>query len=368
MRAAQTCLEMGGIPTVFAIHDTGLAYKEVVGGVNVRRFRIVSRPLPRYPYSQLLKCIEYFVRVVFAAIRIRPEIIYANDPLTLLSGFFVARLTRCRLIYDSHELYSGLELENLFSNWAFRFSLLLERTLVKKAESVITVSEAISVEMAKSMGINQPSVVRNIPQKREVAAHNSKSGVLRNALGITPETQVILYQGGIDTGRGLATMVEALTLLKHKQAVVVFLGNGSLVAELKSLVKTYGLEKRVYFHQAATPDDLPYWTEDADIGVHPIEGSCKNHRLCLPNKLFEYIQAGLPVVVTDLPEMRKIVNDFGVGEVFADGDARDLAARIDYVLTNGQRYRSNIGAAARDLDWDIEKQHLVEVYKKVLNL
>ena len=367
MRATQTCSEMGGTATVFALHDRGLAVKEVIGGIEIQRFRMVTWRLPKYPYAQLLKCIEYFSRLVLAAVGIRPEIIYANDPLTLTVGFIVARLTKTRLIYDSHELYSGVDIKGFFPKWAFRLSLLPERILAKKVDVVITVSDGISSQMAKSMGINRPYVVRNIPRRKQGVVHRKKSGLLRNTLGIKQERPVILYQGGMNAERGILTLVEALALLEHESAVLVFLGNGPLVSEIKAMVNTYGLGKRVYFHPAVSPDILLDWTRGADVGVHPIKGTCQNHRLCLPNKLFEYIQARLPVVVTDLPEMKKVVEKYGVGEVFRDGDVEDLAAKIDYVLMSKHKYRSAVSAAAKELNWDVEKHRLIDVYKTVLS-
>ncbi len=104
---------------------------------------------------------------------------------------------------------------------------------------------------------------------------------------------------------------------------------------------------------------FPDSTRDADLGVHPIERELRT---------LEYIQAGLPVEVTDLPDIKRIVTQYRVGEVFRDGDAEDLASKIDKMLLNGDKYRLASGNAAKDLNWDVEKHRLIEVYKSVLTL
>jgi glycosyltransferase involved in cell wall biosynthesis len=210
-------------------------------------------------------------------------------------------------------------------------------------------------------------VIRNIPNRRpSEPAIGKNTGPLRKKLGIKTGIPIILYQGLIAEGRGLLTLVAAITELADLSAVLVFLGNGPLVSELESKVKAERLEKRVYFHPAVPPEVLPQWTQDADLGVHPIEGISDNHRLCLPNKFFQYIQAGLPVLVTDLPEMRKIVAQYGVGELFSDGDASELATKIDHMLQNRRTYGLAACAAAKVLSWDVEKHRLIDIYKKAI--
>jgi glycosyltransferase involved in cell wall biosynthesis len=367
LRAAETCVEMRGEATVFALHEPKLARREVIRGIHVRRFKLLTRPLSKRVAVQFIKYLESFIRMLWAGLNLRPKIVHANDLPTLPTGYVIACFTGTRLIYDSHELYSDRGDLPFLPKWFLELALVCERFLAKRADSVITVSDGISLEIDRGMGIGRPFVIRNMSAKTPLRAGVKKdSRLLRQALGIKEEIPIILYQGMIAKGRGLLTLVFAMTKLSHPSAVLVFLGNGALVSELRARAKSRGLESRVYFHAAVSPGILPYWTRGADLGVHPIEGICKNHRLCLPNKLFEYIQAGLPVVVTDLPEMRKIVSHYGVGEVFRDGDAEDLAAKIDSLLVNGHKYRLASRAAANVLTWDVEKLRLIDIYKSVL--
>jgi glycosyltransferase involved in cell wall biosynthesis len=367
LRAAQACIEMGNTPSVFALHRPGLARREMTRGIQVHRFRLVTRQLSRRKIIQLIKYMEALIRMLWAGFRLRPRVVYANDLPTLPVGSLISRFVGSRLIYDSRELSSDRSDNASFPKWMLKAGLAWERVLARKADSVITVSLSISNEIARRIQISRPIVIRNMPHRNSSRAIVRKNtGSLRKKLGIKGGIPIVLYQGMITEGRGLLTLVEAISRLINLSAVMVFLGNGEWTRELNSKVQTVGLEKRVYFHPAVPPEVLHNWTEDADLGVNPIEGNCDNHRLCLPNKLFEYIQAGLPVVVTDLPEMRRIVTQYGVGEVFRDGDPEDLAAKIDSVLVNGHKYGLASRAAAKELNWDVEKHRLIDVYKSVL--
>jgi glycosyltransferase involved in cell wall biosynthesis len=155
--------------------------------------------------------------------------------------------------------------------------------------------------------------------------------------------------------------------VSHPSALLVMLGDGPLLINLHDQAESLGIKDKVYFHPAVPQTYLYQWTQDATLGVSPIESLCLSYNLCLPNKLFEYIQAELPVLVTDLPEMKRLVNHYGLGEVFPDGDASTLAKKIDLMLMDASlidRYRNAAKNAARELNWDIEKKQLFMAYDR----
>jgi len=157
--------------------------------------------------------------------------------------------------------------------------------------------------------------------------------------------------------------------IKHPTGVLVFLGNGPLVPRLETAAQEVGIQERVFFHPEVPPGELCWWTQDATVGICPMEATCSSHTWSLPNKLFEYIQAGLPVLVSDLPEMRRIVSCYGVGEVYAGGDVVQLADKIDRILSNPdliEKYRQAAMVAAKTLHWGVEKETLISVYQKLL--
>lgn len=372
LRAAQCALDVGQTAVVLARHTDGLAEHETIGGVTVRRFRLVTRVLPKYRPVQLAKYLELAIRMVWAGIRIRPAIVHANDLSTLPIGYVITRLTGARLLYDSHELWSSILGKGGNGSPVLRPALRLERSLARKADAVITVSSGIAKTMSEELGIEVPRVIRNIPEPPAGFNVDARApSPLRQSLAIDEDVPVVLYQGGMFRGRGLATLLAAMQEVRHPKAILVLLGNGPLVPELKNQVHgTPALRDRVRFLPAVPTAELLEWTRGATIGVHPIEGDSRNHQLCLPNKLFEYIHAGLPVLVSDMPEMKRLVEEMGLGKVFVAGNAIDLAGKLDSLLCDEAAisfHRTRVAAAQQVLTWKSERLALCEIYRGLLN-
>jgi glycosyltransferase involved in cell wall biosynthesis len=371
LRAARTTLEMGGQPIVFARHKDGLAETENIQEIQVKRFHLVTASWPKRKLVQLIKYIEMITRMIWAGYQLHPDLIHANDLYTLPLGYVIARAVGARLIYDSHELFSGTSQWDQFPAWLVRMNLAIERIFSHQADTVITVCDSVADEMARNIGIDRPEVVRNLPEYRPTSPTlGNKVGPLRRHFQIPPDIPIILNQGSIDPGRGIMVLVKAMQQIRHPTAIMVFLGDGPLLPDLKAVVSSAGLQERVYFHPPVSPAELPAWTRDATLGVSPIEGKFESYRLSLPNKLFEYIHAGLPVLATDLPEMGWIVTQYGVGDLFPDGDADSLTNKIDEILSNSdlyQRYRDASIKASSELSWTNEKKRLIAIYRRLLN-
>jgi glycosyltransferase involved in cell wall biosynthesis len=367
MRASQASVEVGYEPTVFAVYETGLLETEKNQQVNVRRFRLHTRYWPKIRIIQLIKYLEAAIRMIKAGWDLHPDLIHANDIMGLPIGYVIALTTKARLVYDSHELWSDASMNQLLPNWILNISLMAERILAQKADAVIAVSDGIADEMKKNLKIERPLVVRNIPNAKVLNDNKITETPLRRALGISAEIPIILYEGALLPGRGLLTLIEAMAQVSHPSALLVMLGDGPLLINLHDQAESLGIKDKVYFHPAVPQTYLYQWTQDATLGVSPIESLCLSYNLCLPNKLFEYIQAELPVLVTDLPEMKRLVNHYGLGEVFPDGDASTLAKKIDLMLMDASlidRYRNAAKNAARELNWDIEKKQLFMAYDR----
>ena len=215
--------------------------------------------------------------------------------------------------------------------------------------------------------IKRPEIIRNLPYRKTL---NARFKNLRQELQISSNTPIILYQGSISYGRGLKVLVSAMERITHPSAVLVLLGNGILSSELKKLAEAKHVLHRVYFHSAVMPDILPEWTSEATLGISSIEPICLSYKLCLPNKLFEYIQAGLPVIVSNLPEMEKTVKENNIGEIFESGNTEDLAEKIDNILNNPHllaKYQKMVKKAAQKFCWEKEKIRLMNIYENCLN-
>lgn len=369
LRSALASQRMGTQAIVYALHRRrhGLPDRERKEGVPVYRFRLKSLNWPRYLPFQIIKYFEAVVRMSAHSRKLKPAVVHANDLSGMIVGFLITKLNNAKLVYDSHELLSETRGTLAYPKVVAKLLLCIERLLAVRADAVITVSAGIADKMAVKLGISTPAVIRNLPNKKNVKL-NCNGHPLRHALKLGREKSVILYQGGIGPGRGAQVLLESMLEVKHPDTVLVFLGNGSMVKGLKKRARDLNLEKIVYFHPAVESSVLPHWTADATIGVHPMEGICLNHLLALPNKIFEYIQAGLPVIVSNLPEMSKIVHEYGVGEDFADRNASELAAKINGMLADTvmmERYKQAAIIASQKLNWEREQEKLIRVYRRL---
>lgn len=370
LRAAKASVEAGTSCTVYALHESDLLVHEQVGEVAIRRFALTTRSWPKKRIVQCFKYIELLFRMCAAGRRFRPAVIHAHDLSGLPIGYLISCLTGGKLIYDSHELWSGASHQSALPNWLYRLALNAEKWLAQKARASITVCDGIALEMQKQLKIPLPLVIRNIPdfssQPQPLEASENR---LCTSLGLPDSVSILLYQGVVSVGRGLPLLIEAMQQLHDTQAVLVFLGNGPMVAQLKTQVQGLGLSQRIYFHPAVPPTELAQWTRCATIGISPIEAMCQSYYYCLPNKLFEFIQAGLPVVVSDLPEMANLVRRHGVGECFPEGDSHALAQTLDRILASPsllEKYRQAAQDASQILTWQVEKQSLLGLYSDLL--
>lgn len=358
-----TALRKAGFQvSVFALWDLKMPRLEIIEGVKVHRFHLRSRVLPRRKMFLLLKFAECALRMFWLGVRERPDIVHAHDLDGLTVAYLIAQCTRCSLIYDSHELWSGSGHLARYSNWAEKIAVVAERLMVKRANEVITVSDGIAMIMEKNFAIRRPIVVRNLPDQSSV--NDDKD--MRQLLGIPAESIIFLYIGGIIPDRGTDLILEAFTRVEDSKAHLVFLGQRELPTWLKANLPS-GVANRIHFLPPVHPSRVITLARGADIGLHAIRGNSESHRWCLPNKLFEYIHAGLAVLVTDLPEMATIVGEHGVGCVFRDDDVKNLEKKMQFLLGHPEKvkqFRDASQEAAKVLTWNAEKHLLLEVYQR----
>jgi glycosyltransferase involved in cell wall biosynthesis len=371
LRAAQALSANGWKVSVFALHEDGLPLQQNEQTHEVHRFRLVSRPWSKHRVIQVFKYTECLLRMVWTGVRMKPTIVHANDLTSLPIGYIITQLIRARLVYDAHEYWADPYHKIGFPPWLFEFGVRLEQFLARRADAVVTVSDGIAQEMAKAMKIPSPVVVRNMPNAPCSQPPAVRQRALRQALGIDANTPIILHIGGIGPRRGLETLVLAMQRVEPP-AVALLLGDGappSYLNDLRAQVVTLGLANRVYFHPAVPPDEVCSISAGATIGVATIESVCLSYQLCLPNKLFEYIQAGLPVIVSNLPEMTSVIQKYGVGEAVPEGDATALAKALNRLLsspTRLQRYHRMVKVAAGELHWGHEQLKLLNLYRRLL--
>jgi glycosyltransferase involved in cell wall biosynthesis len=366
LREVNTLADNGWEVNVFALHEADLPLKEVRSACRLRRFRLWTRPWPKLSVIQAIKYLECILRMTVVGLRLRATVVHANDLNTLPIGFLISYLTGAKLIYDAHELWSDPNKLHKLPPWMSKVGCQTETWLAQRADAILTVSGSIARHMSENMRIPPPAVIRNIPGLAANQQTGKPVSSLRGRACLPPEMPVILHLGLLTPGRGLETLL--LAMQRVKSAVVVFLGDGPSLPLLKIRAQALGLLDRAVFLPPVPPEQVSHFAREATLGVALIEAGCLSYQYCLPNKLFEYIQAGLPVVVSNLPEMAALVKLYDIGATFTAGDPDELAIVLNKILCSPEslaHYRRKVTEAADELNWEKEHLKLLAVYSRL---
>jgi glycosyltransferase involved in cell wall biosynthesis len=371
-KEAETLCADGHAVTVYALHTPGETHRQETLPTGVQVSRVFRSPLawigknvPRPPAGRIgllwrlatraTAHLSWLVRVVAS----RPDVVHAHDVNTLPTAWLAARLSRARLVYDAHEISTDREgyksLRNLVG-W-------VEKRLMRQADAAITTTDARAKFFARAYKVPRPLVLQNRPRIEPLMP----SSRLREELGIPADQPIILYQGGLQPGRGLERLVAVAPDIPD--ARVVFIGGGRLADILAEMARDLRVENRVHFIPTVPLDELPSYTRSADIGVQPIENTCFNHFTTDSNKLFEYIGAGLPVVATALPEIRRIVREHRCGVLVPPGDTEALQVALANLVADPAAraaYRQNAIKAAGKLNWEDQEARLRDLYRALV--
>jgi glycosyltransferase involved in cell wall biosynthesis len=299
----------------------------------------------------------------------RPDLVHANDFNTLFAAEALLERWGVPFIYDTHELWvernrGATEVHPIEAQW----ELETERRIARKALRVVTVSPSISSHLARTLGVPAPVLVRNVPYAKR-AERGTRA--LRSALGLPAGAKLLVYTGKATYNRGIEDVIEAFALLPAQFHFVV-VGNfdpAFKAAVVDARIARDGLRDRFHQYGPVPSEEVPHWVADGDLCVVPIKGAaCLSYEYCLPNKLFEGIQAGLPVVATNLVDMKRTLEEYQCGLTYESGNAGDLRDKILHVLTApgvAEKLRANAVAAARSLNWETEKARLLSLLEAV---
>ena len=303
---------------------------------------------------------RYIRRAAAAAGRAPAGVWIAHDLDALPAAWLARRRHGGRLVYDSHELFPERVAVSPAARPLWRA---LERRLAPQADAVLTVGDGVARELALRYRIPSPAVVRNVPAA--AAAVTGERSPLRGALDLPHDVRIALYVGGLQPGRGLETIVDVAARLPPGH-VVVLMGPGhrDYVAALRERAARAGAGGRLVLAPPVPTHDVVRWAAGADLGLALIQNVSLSYYLSLPNKLFEYVAAGLPVVASDFPELRGVVEGRGLGTVCAADDPEAIADAIAWVLDDPERHerlRAAARAAAAELTWERESRVLVDL-------
>lgn len=297
----------------------------------------------------------YNLRLMWYLLTHRSQMLFANDLDTLLANYVVAFIKRVPLVYDSHEYYTGVpELENrpfIRSIWKK-----IERTIFPKLDIVITVNESIAGLYEKEYG-KRPVVIRNVPLKPPSLALTGKQE-LRRKLELPENDFLLILQGaGINIERGAEEAVESMKYLEGAKLLIV--GGGDVLPFLKELVSMHHLEEKIIFKPRMPYQQLIEYTAAADLGLTLDKNTNVNYRFSLPNKIFDYIHAGIPVLASRLPEVERVINEYEIGTFVDNHDPKHIASKIEWIRNNPEqtnKWKSRLIVAAQQLNWEEESK------------
>ena len=323
--------------------------------IKVRTMRLVSRKMTLLPRTarHAIAVIELLVKMLPAAVRARPAVIHCHDTLVLPIAALARMMTGAKLIYDAHELESDRNGLTRVQGW---LTLRFEKLLWPLVNGLITPSPSIADWYKTTIGPKRTAVVMNSP---EIATPTDiHSTYLRDKFDIPESAKVFLYVGILAPGRGISVFLEAF-LKSGSGGHVVFLGYGPMTPTIEEIARTHA---NVHYHPAVSHEAVVAVASSADYGLCLIESVSLSDKYSLPNKFFEYVFAGLPVLAADFPDLRKAVTEYKVGitcDVTVDAVTKAIA----------QLETADVKPEPRDLTplgWAAQKKKLLDLYHAVL--
>ena len=312
--------------------------------VPYKRIRLLNN------FPLILNMIIFWISLMLILIKEKTNCLYSHDIFPLFPVCLVSKLKRIPFIYDAHEFWHGnSQTENRPA--AKKFWVSYEKLFIRSASKVITVSRSIAEELEKIYKIDNVSVFTNLPLKKSIPADKKK---IHSMLGLDDDCRIVLYQGHFLVNNGLDKIIKAFSGVKCK-SVLVLIGNGSEKQMLETLVLDLSLRDRVFFIGPFPHEELIQYTVCADIGLCLIKNHGRSYYYSTPNKMFEFIQAKVPQIASDFPEIASFVKGYNVGIVTDPSDQEMISQTIDSMLYDQDRlmkFRENCEKAAENLVWE----------------
>ena len=337
-------------------HEDGLSEVEEIGdGVVIKRNRTWNPEYRQRLVVRLIVFLEWYIKVFWRYRKTAMSCVNCRSLAALPLGILFKVMNRCPLVYDVHELETETY---MMTGLRRKVARLVEKLCIGWVDFGIFVSDSITDWYKNERGIERAYTIRNVP-RRCFHQNEGKNSVLRERFRIPDDAIIVIYQGLIAKGRGLEPIFEEFAVNGTDRHLVV-LGKGVLVDLVKEYERTY---ENIHYVEFVPLSDLLNHTIGADIGIHLIENCCLNHYYCLPNKIFEYTMAGLPVIVSGFPEMKKIVGEFSCGWTIDETGGSLGEVLKELTLDKIEKARKGAFRAGEACCWEEEEKNLVQIFE-----
>lgn len=340
-------------------YDILLIGRKLPGSIELQRDYKCKRMALMFNKGALFYA-EYNIRLFFLLLFSKVDVYHANDLDTLLANFLASSIRRKPLVYDSHEYFTGVpEIQNkpiVKGIW-----LSIERWIFPKLKYIFTVNNSI-VQLYNNEYGKDLHIMRNMPLKLNLGSKKTKA-----QLGIPEHKDIIITQGaGINIDRGIEEAVEAMKYLENVCFLII--GDGDVIPKLKQRVKELGLQDSVLFKGRMPYQEMMQYTHHAQLGLTLDKDTNINYRFSLPNKLFDYIHAGIPVLASRVIEVQNIIEAYNVGLFIENHNPEHIATQINIALNDDElknKWLQNMERASNELNWEHEEITLKKVYSEI---
>jgi len=321
--------------------------------------------IPRWLIRKLaltyLLYLEYYLRSFWFARKEATDVYHAHDLITLPAAWLCSRVTGGKLVYDAHELW----LEGIRGPKRSKLNRFLVRRLesflIRRTDANIMAGLSSAELLSRMYHIPQLTVILNVPLYHPY----ERSTVLRDRLRIPAEEKILLFEGTIYVNRGIEECIQSLKYLSQCSLVMLGFGPDFYISDLKRLIEDEGLTHKVYFFGAVPHDEVTRTAMAADVGLVVLQNVTLNYYYASPCKLFDFMAAGLPVVGSNFPDLKKFIEGYKVGVTCDPANPREIAEAINYIISDENRYnemKKNALEAARIFNWENESKKLVALY------
>lgn len=294
---------------------------------------------------------EFNFRLFFVLLFYKKDILLSNDLDTLLPNYLISVLQKKKIVYDSHELFPEIP-ELVHKPFVKKCWSTLESWILPKLKNTYTVCNSIADFYNKKYNSKFKTIL-NLPNKKEIKFGDFPFEI--------KSKKIIIYQGAINIGRGLELIIDTMKFLDN--CILVIIGNGDIYETLVKKVNDKRLNNKIHFLGKISPTELHKLTPLADLGLSIEDDLGLNYRFSLPNKIFDYIQAEVPILVSDLSEMKQIVLNFGVGEIVTERSPKVLANQITNLLEKD--FSNELKKAKKELIWENQEEKLLTIFNNL---